>query len=60
MAVTGCPPAEAFVAATRTPADLLGRPDLGRLDVGAVADVAVWDADLALRALVLAGHPVDS
>ena len=31
VATTGCPPAEAFVAATRTPADLLRRPDLGRL-----------------------------
>ncbi len=56
--MTGCDPADAFVAATRTPADLLGRPDLGRLDVGAAADVAVWTPDLTLAALVVAGRPV--
>jgi N-acetylglucosamine-6-phosphate deacetylase len=58
VAVTGCDPAEAFVAATRAPADLLGRPDLGRLDVGAAADVALWSPDLTLAGLVLAGRPV--
>lgn len=52
---TGCDPAEAFVAATRTPADLMDRPDLGRLDVGSVGDVAVWDDGLRLRASFLGG-----
>jgi N-acetylglucosamine-6-phosphate deacetylase len=56
VATTGCAPAEAFVAATRTPADLLDRCDLGRLDVGARADVAVWTPDLALHAVVAAGR----
>jgi N-acetylglucosamine-6-phosphate deacetylase len=55
VAMTGCPPADALVAATRTPADLLGRPDLGRLDVGAAADVALWDADLHLHGVIVGG-----
>jgi N-acetylglucosamine-6-phosphate deacetylase len=55
VALTGCPPADALVAATRTPADLLGRPDLGRLDVGAAADVALWDADLHLLGVIVGG-----
>jgi N-acetylglucosamine-6-phosphate deacetylase len=57
VAATGCPPAEAFVAATRTPADLLGRPDLGRLAVGGRADVVAWTPDLHPRTVVVAGHP---
>lgn len=41
-------PAEALSLATTGGADCLGRPDLGRLEVGATADVAVWPAaDLA-------------
>ncbi|MFN0280631.1 MAG: N-acetylglucosamine-6-phosphate deacetylase [Kineosporiaceae bacterium] len=59
VATTRCAPAEAFVAATRTPADLLDRPDLGRLDVGARADVAVWTPDLALHAVVVGGRQVE-
>ena len=58
VAMTGCDPARAFVCATRVPADLLGRPDLGRLDVGAVADVALWAPGLTLAGLMLAGRPV--
>ena len=58
VAMTGCDPAEAFVAATRVPADLLGRPDLGRLDPGAAADVALWTPDLALAGVLVAGTPV--
>jgi N-acetylglucosamine-6-phosphate deacetylase len=37
----GIEPVEAVEAATRVPADLLGRPDLGRLEPGARADL-VW------------------
>lgn len=58
VAMTGCDPAEAFVAATRVPADLLGRPDLGRLEPGAAADVVLWTPDLAPAGVLVAGHPV--
>ena len=34
---------EALEIATRGGADILGRPDCGRLDVGKRADVAIWD-----------------
>ncbi|WP_437275765.1 amidohydrolase family protein [Sorangium sp. So ce375] len=49
----GMPPLEALAAATRRAADVLGRPDLGRIEQGALADVLVVDGDpLAdLRAL---------
>jgi N-acetylglucosamine-6-phosphate deacetylase len=56
VATTGCPPAEAFTAATRTPATLLGRPDLGVLAPGARGDLAVWTPDLTLRAVVIGGR----
>ncbi len=56
VAATGCPPAEAFTAATRTPATLLGRPDLGVLAAGARGDLAVWTPDLTLRAVVTGGR----
>ena len=42
-------------AATRLPADLVGRPDLGRLAPGAVADLAWLGDDLCTRATWLAG-----
>lgn len=38
-------PAEALELATAGGARCLGRPDLGRLAVGAAADIAVWPAD---------------
>ena len=38
-------PAEALELATNGGARCLGRPDLGRLEVGAPADIAVWPAD---------------
>ncbi|WP_437596761.1 amidohydrolase family protein [Sorangium sp. So ce590] len=41
----GMPPIEALAAATRAAADVLGRPDLGRLEEGALADVLVVDGD---------------
>ena len=36
-------PGEALEIATRGGADILGRPDCGRLEVGKRADVAIWD-----------------
>ncbi|WP_437285401.1 amidohydrolase family protein [Sorangium sp. So ce406] len=41
----GMPPIDALVAATRAAADVLGRPDLGRIEEGALADVLVVDGD---------------
>ncbi|KYG11306.1 amidohydrolase [Sorangium cellulosum] len=41
----GMPPIAALAAATRAAADVLGRPDLGRLEEGALADVLVVDGD---------------
>ncbi|WP_437523116.1 amidohydrolase family protein [Sorangium sp. So ce726] len=41
----GMPPIEALAAATRRAADVLGRPDLGRLERGTLADVLVVDGD---------------
>lgn len=52
---------EAVALATRNPADLLGRPDLGRISVGASADLLVVSRgdDPPLAELVLlAGEPV--
>jgi N-acetylglucosamine-6-phosphate deacetylase len=42
-------------AATRRPADLLGRPDLGRIAPGAVADLVWLGDDLAARATWMSG-----
>jgi N-acetylglucosamine-6-phosphate deacetylase len=56
VATTGCLPAEAFTAATRTPATLLGRPDLGVVAPGARGDLAVWTPDLTLRAVLTGGR----
>ncbi len=36
---------DAFAAITAAPADLFGQRGLGRLSVGAIADVVVWDGD---------------
>jgi len=48
----------AVEAATRVPADLLGRPDLGRICPEAWGDL-VWLADdLTVRAVWKAGRPV--
>ena len=50
--------AEAVAAATRVPADLIGRPELGRLAAGAAADLAWLGADLRTRATWVAGVQV--
>jgi N-acetylglucosamine-6-phosphate deacetylase len=47
---------EAVAAATRIPADLIGRPDLGRLAAGAAADLAWLGDDLCARAAWVAGE----
>jgi N-acetylglucosamine-6-phosphate deacetylase len=48
----------AVAAATRIPADLIGRPDLGRLTPGAAADLAWLGDDLRTRATWVAGERV--
>lgn len=48
----------ALEAVTRTPADLLGRTDLGRLEPGAVADLVWWSDDLTVREVWLGGVPL--
>jgi N-acetylglucosamine-6-phosphate deacetylase len=54
----GIDPAAALRAATRTPADLLGRRDLGRLEPGGRADLVVLDDALAVCDTLLAGRAV--
>jgi N-acetylglucosamine-6-phosphate deacetylase len=48
--------AEAVSAATRIPADLIGRPDLGRIAPGAAADLAWLGDDLRTRATWVGGE----
>jgi N-acetylglucosamine-6-phosphate deacetylase len=48
----------AVAAATRIPADLIGRPDLGRLAPGAAADLVWLGSDLRTRATWVAGRLV--
>lgn len=54
----GVPPAVAIGAATRVPADLLGRADLGRLEPGAVADLVWLDSRFRARATWVGGELV--
>jgi len=49
---------EAVAAATRIPADLIGRPDLGRLAPGAPADLAWLGDDLRTQATWVGGKQV--
>jgi N-acetylglucosamine-6-phosphate deacetylase len=58
MVAAGVGLAEAVAAATRIPADLIGRPDLGRLTPGAAADLAWLGDDLRTRAAWVAGERV--
>jgi N-acetylglucosamine-6-phosphate deacetylase len=57
--VAGIPVAEALVAASTTPADVLGADDRGRIEVGARADLVVLGADdLAVRRTIVSGQVV--
>jgi len=51
---------EAVAAASRIPADLIGRPDLGRLAPGAAADLAWLGDDLCTKATWVGGTQVYS
>jgi N-acetylglucosamine-6-phosphate deacetylase len=50
--------AAAVAAATRIPADLIGRPGLGRLAAGAAADIVWLGDDLVTRATWIGGEQV--
>lgn len=56
---SGVDPRRALLAATSVPAQALGRPDLGRLEVGAPADLAWLDQSWRTRACWVAGQMVD-
>ena len=45
-------------AATATPADVIGRADLGRIAIGAAADLVWWDESLQVREVWLGGEPL--
>ena len=48
-------PADAVRAASQTPADLLGRPDLGRIQAGARADLVVLGDDRTVERVIRGG-----
>lgn len=54
----GTPPAAAIEAATRVPADVLGRSDLGRIEPGAAADLVWLGPDFRARATWVGGELV--
>lgn len=54
----GLSPAAAIEAASRVPADLLGRSDLGRIEPGAHADLVWLGPDLRARAAWIGGRLV--
>jgi len=56
LVALGASEAEAILAATRAPARLLGRPDLGVLARGARADVVVLDDRMEVRATLVGGR----
>jgi N-acetylglucosamine-6-phosphate deacetylase len=60
MVRAGAGLAAAVAAATRIPADLIGRPELGRIAPGARADLAWLGEDLRARATWVAGDLVYS
>ncbi len=53
---TGCSPAQAIRAATTNPAQVLGLTDRGRVQVGCVADLVVFDRNLELELTIIGGH----
>jgi N-acetylglucosamine-6-phosphate deacetylase len=54
----GVPLAAAVAALTRTPAEAIGRADIGRLEAGAPADAVLLDAGLRVAGVWLAGARV--
>jgi N-acetylglucosamine-6-phosphate deacetylase len=60
MVVAGAGLADAVAAASRIPADLIGRPDLGRIAPGAAADLTWLDDELRTLATWVDGDVVYS
>jgi N-acetylglucosamine-6-phosphate deacetylase len=60
MVAAGIGLIEAVAAATRVPADLIGRPDLGRIAPGAAADLTWLDDDMRTSATWVGGELVYS
>jgi N-acetylglucosamine-6-phosphate deacetylase len=58
MVAIGSGLCDAVAAATRIPADLIGRPDLGGITPGATADLTWLSDDLRTVATWVAGHQV--
>ncbi len=56
----GCDPVQVLRAATETPANAIGRPELGRLLAGAVADMVWWTDDFHPRRSWVGGAEVFS
>jgi len=52
----GVPLNVALMAATRNPADAVGRPDIGRLGTGNRADVVAFDRDLRVMEVWVGGE----
>jgi N-acetylglucosamine-6-phosphate deacetylase len=59
LVAKGASLAAAVHAASRAPALLIGRPDLGRIAVGHPADIAVLDDDLRVIRTLVRGEEVD-
>jgi N-acetylglucosamine-6-phosphate deacetylase len=59
LVAKGATLAQAVHAASRAPALLIGRPDLGRLALGQPADVAVLDDDLRVTRTLVGGEDVE-
>jgi N-acetylglucosamine-6-phosphate deacetylase len=60
MVAAGIGLTQAVASATRVPADLIGRPDLGRIAPGATADLAWLDDDMRTSATWVGGELVYS
>ncbi len=58
MVAAGIGLADAVAAASRVPADLIGRPDLGRIARGATADLTWLGEDMRARATWIGGELV--
>lgn len=58
MVRSGVPLSDAFAMATRVPADLIGRTDIGRIEVGARADLIHLSDDLELLGVWREGEQV--
>jgi N-acetylglucosamine-6-phosphate deacetylase len=56
LVTLGASEVHALLAATRAPARLLARPQLGALAPGLPADVVVLDDRLEVRATLVGGH----